>query len=230
MPKVESTTRQPPEEHPSYAVMQLFQSSRNQPGEVFFDSDHFHQNYISIRICRASVQHDCGHDFVFPRERLLEARMTLQQWATMQSSIGRGEGVPCTLEWLDGETIEDPPLRDALLRHMRGYEQMLADNQTMLTGLLAELDELLKNPKGTKGWASEARRVLGKVVQNLEHNAAWHMTTFERHVDATVDEARMEVAHYMNSLVGAYAKLGLPAPSLPLLPGAAAVEIEEDDE
>src|SRR3546814_5396409 len=64
-----------------------------------------HQNFVSIRICRSSLNRDLSNDWHYGKDQMMEVNMSEAQWATFVSSMNVGSGTPCTLASVDGQPV-----------------------------------------------------------------------------------------------------------------------------
>lgn len=94
----------PREHHPAFGLISV-NRSQGTP-RVLFDSDIQHGHTVHITIYEADRTRDLNHDSIFAKSRegiLAEVEMSEAQWASFVSSMGQGDGVPCTVRRKQGD-------------------------------------------------------------------------------------------------------------------------------
>src|SRR3546814_7975032 len=68
-------------DHPAFAQIAASRV-RCAGGEILYGSDFPHQNFVSIRICRSSLNRDLSNDWHYGKDQMMEVNMSEAQWAT----------------------------------------------------------------------------------------------------------------------------------------------------
>lgn len=165
-------------------------ASRQQGDVVLFDSEHRHQNFISLRISSAHRERSLSHDWVYDDKELIEVRMSESQWAAMISSLNYGSGVPATLQHLQRVRVEQPVLAE------EKTDKFSAEMEDTIEAVVERLVELKKG-KHTKA----TQRELDVIISHLRGNIGYVADQFDRHMEERVDKAKTEIEAHMNSAV-----------------------------
>lgn len=203
------------ERHPSYAQVSV---SRVSGGTHLYGSDFHHQHFLRVRVSPSALHRTLARDWHFASNKsVVEFDMSESQWARFVSSLGIGSGVPCTLRYVGGEMIPEPPPPTP-----KGdlFKAEMTDRLDDAVVALRELRERVAAGKGGK----DALRLIDRAVQQITNNTGFVAKQFGEHMEEAVDRAREEVHAYAMTT---FARLGLdPAGEVPVaLPPAAT----EDD-
>lgn len=195
--RLKETTNVPPfdgieeERHPSFATLRV-NKSRCTPGASLFDSEILHREVVTLTLTRAVRRREVNRDWIFATEQLAEVRMSAAQWAAVVSSFGDGSGVPVTLEWFDGESIDSPPFEPRLglsIQEVRGAtDKMVGEVTEAVEALRASFDA-----KAGRKEMAERLRDLEITLGNLPASASYTAQTFTEHVENTVTKAKSDI-------------------------------------
>lgn len=201
--------------HPAFGQIGAFRGSG---GAILHGSDFQHSNYISLRIWTGKLHRDLSRDWFHSERELIEIEMSEAQWATLVSSPGMGNGVPCTLRHVGGEVI--PGLPDP---KQRGQQFSDEADKTMakVTERLYRLKESLESLGLPKGKTAAIREELRHALMDLEANLPFVAKQFSKHIEGEVAKAQIEVEGHilmklaragMAAVAGEQPLLRLPAP------------------
>lgn len=180
-------------------------------------SDFLHHNFIVLKIHRSEFLRRLSGDSHFARDEIVEVALSEAQWATMISSLNVGNGVPCTISYIQGEG--DVPQLPVPRGETEEFAKEVRDKvQASVDELTAVLDENPRLPKAVRHRLEMAR-------QELRANLPFVVQCFGEHVEDTMEKAKTEIEAYLHGTVtraglqalGGTAPIMLPAP-------------EEDDE
>lgn len=85
------------ERHPSWGMIGAGRVQVSPPGAALFDSDIHHMHAVTIQISTASRKRDLNRDWLHAEREFIRIEMSEAQWASFVSSMGIGNGVPCTI-------------------------------------------------------------------------------------------------------------------------------------
>jgi hypothetical protein len=205
----------PDETHPSFAVAIVNRTTSSQ-GQPMFQSDLLHREFISLRIATAVRKRDLNHDWVHPREELIEIQMSLAQWGALVSSMGIGSGVPVTLVYREaaGRIPEPPhePRMQANLDEVDGaVEKMMAETVTAL----GELTAAIEGKKGARA-VREALVTLTARVRHARSNTKFAVKSLNAAAEKVVANARADIeASIIAAAAATGGRVSLEAPELP---------------
>lgn len=177
--------------HPAFAVATVSRVSGT-PRTVF-QSDLRHNETIRLSISTAERGRSLNHDWVHPREELIEIEMSLSQWGALVSSIGIGSGVPVTLR--RRETVVFVPNIP--------YEPRIAESVTETRGAVgrmleraretfAKLEDAIESKQGAKA-TREALRSHKFALEGAESNSTFAVTSLTEAAENVVAQARADI-------------------------------------
>lgn len=170
--------------------MTTVRAARVQGRKVLFDSEHVHQNFITLSINKATRERGLSKDWIHGHREIIQVAMSESQWAAMISSLNFGSGVPATLEHLKGERVEQPVLTEDKT------EQFSNEMGGCIEAIIAQVEELKKG-KHTK----KTLHTLNVIISHLKANIPYVQDSFDRHMEERVDKAKTEIEAYMNNTV-----------------------------
>lgn len=184
--------------HESYASIQL---TAPQGQASLFGSAVRHQHFISLRITRAEMKRSIQHDHLHPTEELIEVNMSHEQWGRFISSVGRGEGTPCTLRYVNGVACEAPPL----INKKEEFQKEFAAKMDSLAKRVSTLKEQARELLGKKEALSRVERttltdMIGNICQEMESNIPYVVTCYNETMEKVTTQAVIEVESFVNSL------------------------------
>lgn len=207
--------------HPAFGQISAARVS-GAPGAALYGSDFRHGNWVIIRIARSTLGGDISHDWPHAREELIEVWLSEAQWATFVSSMNVGDGPQCTIYHVGGERMPALPLR-----RIETVARAELDAATAETARLVE--EALAAVRGEIGAGLskvKQEKIIGrleKLQRELSDGIPWMAKTFARHMETTVEKAKMEVNAYMTHTLqrmGITALGGAPPAPLQLTDGS----------
>jgi len=187
-------------EHPSFGTIQLNRTTAA-PGVPLFDSPMRHGRYITISVTRASRHRSLHEDRIYPDEELVKVSLSQHQWAEFVSSLGVGQGVPCTLSRVGGKMM--PPTPEAGLRET--FEEEVKAKVAGLAGKVSLFRErvsaIMDKPRLVKADRDELRRLANAIETEIGSNLPFLQTQFEEAMDKTVGVAKAEVLAHVDTVV-----------------------------
>ncbi len=188
--------------HPAFAQIG---ASRCSGGAHLYGSDFQHHHYITIRIKGSELVRSLSNEWHFGKQSLIEVAMSEAQWATFVSSLNMGDGVPCTLQHIQGKPVPQltPPAKTT--------EKFSADMKKIMAEAQEELQkvsEALTEGNIGKTRARELQKRLQLVSSRLTGSAGFVADQFDEHMESTVEKAKVEVNAYA---IGVVQRAGLDA-------------------
>jgi len=181
--------------HPAYAQVSISHVSGS---GCLYGSDFEHHNYVTLSIKRSELHRDLARDWHFEREELIEIALSEAQYATMISAPNRS-GVPCTLQRFNGEMIPSLPRRDSTKLYDAEIERKLYKTVEALERQRDEIKAAVgKLPKKVQ------EQVLGPIevaIREIKHNTPFVMESFDEHMEASIEKAKVEVNAYVTNTV-----------------------------
>lgn len=181
--------------HPAYGQLS---ASRVEGGRVLYGSDFQHQRYIRIRISPSRLERNLANDWLHAGRPVIEVDVSEAQWATFVSSMNVGQGVPCTIAALQGETvpgIPDPVDRSAQFAGEVRSKLERADK------VLRELEEHIQACGVPKSKQADLLNAVRAARNDVGSNVKFVAEQFDEHMERTVEAAKVEVNAYATNLV-----------------------------
>ena len=212
--------------HPAFGTVYVGRVSCGGEGEVLFQSAIKHQHYVTLSINRAQVNRNLNRDSVFERDKMIEVKMSEQQWATLVSSLNLGGGVPCTLDLapVPGAEMERLP-KIEVEPTKTTFENEMAEHLNQVVGraddLVERLEAMLEPGKGIKkGDVQALHHDLKMLRMNVKSNTPFVQQQFARAMEKTTEAAKAEVDGFILRRLqsaGLEALLGEAEAEMPLL-------------
>ena len=179
-------------QHPAFGQIRFGRVSGNQ---AFYGSQVNQQHYITMEIYESELERDLSHDFYFAKGKLLELRMTSNQFAELITSLNQGSGVPCTLEYVRGR--ETPNFEGEIETKNRATHRQFKQRLQTFADSLREKQilakELVKKKTLSKDDQHKLTLHLDWLTGEIERNMPFFMEQFQETMDKVVLEAKSEV-------------------------------------
>lgn len=183
--------------HPSFVVVSFHRTECSGSGVPFFGSNIRCNSYITLKISEAKEYRTLSENRYIDEKRILELRLSPNQFAELLTSMNVGVGIPGTLEYRDGVRIEEPPYEAELPK----FKQEIVDSEAETRVLLQELKTTVGNFKLTKA----DKAVLESVITRLENTVFGHIPFVVKQayeaIDKTVTEAKGVIDSFYTGLI-----------------------------
>lgn len=190
-------------EHPSYGMVGFSRVTGN-PGRLFGSSVSGssvsdHGTFVSLRITRASRQHDLSRDWYHgDMTPIIEVYLSSAQFAELLTSMNIGSGVPCTIRYTDGQSVESPPnelLEAEQVKH--DFKGRIDELAVKLISSQKHISELLEKKALTQADRKEVNSLLDGVVREIKANMPFVLESFEKATKQMETAAKAEVDAFM---------------------------------
>lgn len=185
------------ESHPAFGLVSVHRISAT-PGEVLFQSDVRHSEYIRLEVHEATRRRDLKHDWVHPGKLVCEVSMSMAQFASFVASGGT-IGVPCTIEFTAGGdhgTGQRPGLNPAPRLALTADEVRASANRaygTIQAAFRAYEETLADSGKGSAATRRAALRNLQSAIANAAPNVAYAAKRLDEHAEEVVERSRADI-------------------------------------
>jgi hypothetical protein len=190
--------------HPSYALLQFSRVSGS--SRHLFGTSIEHFNTVRLRIIAAVCKRDLYHSWYHETSpEYIEVEMSQSQFAEAITSMNLGDGVPCTITYLAGNRVPNPPENEKPREVIREeFKEKMKSVSKKFDGGISEIAELLKKKSLGKADREEILEVLSQLQMELGCNIPFIHRSFDEATDQTVVEAKGEVeAFIMTNVVNA---------------------------
>lgn len=186
--------------HPAFAQIG---ASRCNGHAVLYGSDFHHQATIRIRIGGSELIRDLYRDRYHGKKQYIEVELSEAQWATFVSSMNIGDGVPCTLRYLQQESVPNLPEPVDRSKQFAGeVDKKCGDCLSQLQELYNKLDTVGLSKKK----ADELKVPVSRAIMELKSNLPFIAESFGEHIEDTLEKAKQEIHGYTMGLI---AKTGI---------------------
>lgn len=202
MSKEEQTFR-----HPAYAMIGFCRVQGN-PGPLFGSQVTDHHTFMRLRIHHAERRHHLNSDWFRAshaegggQSLIVEVDLSAVQFAELLTCPNVGDGVPCTLRYLEGAPpIGNPPEVASPMEEVRDDFRRSAEHLASLVHAHhEEMKKLL--PKLTKKEREEAARRMAMIEQEIRSNMPFVEKCFREITDKTIAAAKAEVDAFVTHAV-----------------------------
>ena len=178
--------------HESYGSI-ILTKPLNSHDKTLFGSSIKHSDIITLRICQAEYERQLSYDAYYPRKELIEVEMSTSQFAELITSIGKGEGTPCTIKRVNGKNMQPCPFTPKGQTHHDEFIEHQQDIKEKLSDFSKNLQALLEKKTLNKSDKEQILRSLQNLSADITVNSAYQVTMFEEQMAKTVHEAKLEI-------------------------------------
>jgi hypothetical protein len=185
-------------EHPAFAMIG---ASRVTGKTHLHGSDFVHHNFVRIAIRPGDVRRDLSQDWYSATSLtpLIEVDLSEAQWASFVSTMNVGYGVPCTLNYHNGEEVPSipAPVQKSDATFKKEMTETMQEGITRLNDLVEMIEALPISARKKDELRTKAKTVGYAMNSNVNFVAK----QFGEHVETTVEKAKIEVDAYINARV-----------------------------
>lgn len=221
-----------PEKHESYGALEISRSQR--PSTALFGSSIMHENTIRLRISSAELERHHNRDRVFPsslrKNTFIEVEMSYAQFAEAITSLNNGMGVPVTVRYANGRTMEPCPFTSKDEQFRAEFNADLREIAAAVDGALARAKTLFDSKKPlTKAEKDELLAILGNLSMEVNSNIPFVRDSFVEQMDKTVAEAKGNIEGFLQNRMAAIANAAIAQEFGPLYGVGGAEALSNDD-
>lgn len=189
--------------HPSYATITSSRISRGE-NHALFGSSLKTNHPIRIQIQPAELYRDLNHDWIHShRLPFIEVEMSEGQWAQFVSSMNVGDGTPCTVKFLHGKPIEEPPFLNKVVEFQDEFKEKMKTIANDMQKLVKDTIEMLETKKNLNKTDREImlKQVEG-LVMSLKSSLPFIAESFGDQMEKVIEDAKHQInTHYNNVIV-----------------------------
>jgi hypothetical protein len=153
---------------------------------------------VRITLYESELNRNLSHDWHFPKREIAEWYMSEAQWAAFVSSFNLGSGVPVTLVYVDNDEEPHKPFLPTPDIRREFSDEV---KQTLMGSIqrLRSLEERIKSSGLSKKKQDDLLTDVRMSLQEIERNIPFVKETFDKHVETSVEKAKVEVHAYVNN-------------------------------
>ncbi len=194
--------------HPSFGQVRFTRTSGN--NTLFYGSELPQDHYITMEVHQSEIQRELTQDryysFGVP---LIKIRMSSGQFAEMLTSLNVGSGVPCTIERLNGQKVDEFQSQEGRKEFVhRKFDDRMKQFADTIREQQKAAKELVKKKTLSKDDMHNLQHHIEWLTGEVERNIPFFMKCFQETMDEVVVEAKTEVE---NAIQHKISVLGLSA-------------------
>lgn len=208
-------------EHESYGILHISRMTSTGAVRLFGSPLATHYGSIRISISKGKWIHGLHHDRFFGMNKdHIEIEMSAAQFADAITSLNIGSGTPCTIRYIAGRRVEDPPQHETEAEHIRNNFGATLDKHIGRMGEYRKTIEKHVAKLGAKA-REEIRVALDVIEGQLTSNISFVVNQFQEATTRITTSAKAEVEAFVTHAVRAAGLQAIADGRLPsLLPAA----------
>ena len=180
------------ETHPSYGMIGF--SHCTSPGMVLVGSEFKHHHFVTLTISRAEKCRDLSREWWFGRERLIQVHLSEAQFVELIGRPNMGEGVTCTIEFVGGKHMPEPPEPASEAdKHRADMKTDAARCVKELNEAHAELVAAIESGKIGKTNLREIAKKIEYAGYAVSKGIPFVQKSFDEKIEATIHHAAQEI-------------------------------------
>jgi hypothetical protein len=214
------------EHHPAFGLVR-FSRIHAAPGQVLFQSDLRHSEYIEITLSEASRKRDLKHDRVHTERVLAKFCMSMSQFASFVASGGT-EGVPVTISYDHGDR---PGLLPESRLALTSAEVRAAAGKAFQDIQAAEAAyEQALAEKASAAVRNQLLRTLRSAIANAAPNVDYASRQLAEHAEDVVEKSRADIEAMISAAQDRQAAAESILVIQPPRPGEIGLELHRTDD
>jgi hypothetical protein len=217
-------------EHESYGILHISRTSGGSGAVRLFGSPlATHYGTIRLTISKGKWIHGLHHDRYYGMSKeFIEVEMSAAQFADAITSLNIGSGTPCTIRYVGGQRVPDPPDHATEAEHIRDSFEKSVDKYTAKAHEYRKVIDKLTSKLPAK--AKEQIRVALDVIEDqLASNVPFVVKQFQEATTRITTAAKAEVDAFVTSVVRAAGLQSIAEGRLPSLLPSGDKKCEEGD-
>ena len=218
-------------EHPSYGILHIARTGGGTGAIRLFGSPlATHYGTIRLTISKGKWLHGLHHDRYFGMSKdFIEVEMSASQFADAITSLNMGSGTPCTIRYVGGERVPDPPDHATEAEHIRDNFEGSLGRYTEKARVYRRKIEELTSKLSAKA-RDEIRIALDVIEDQLASNVPFVVKQFQEATTRVTTAAKAEVEAFVTGVVRAAGLQSIAEGRLPsLLPSGEKQPKSEDE-
>ncbi len=190
--------------HESFAQIS-FSRIQTAGNHYFYGSELRQNNYIQLEIQTSEMVRNMTDDKFHGKERIIQVRMTANQFSELITSFNVGDGVPCTIVGLNGKFVEQKKVIESRKTFLhRKFSDRMKTFSNSLTNLVKRAKELVAKKTLSTNDQKELISSIDYITTEVKSNIPYFAECFQETVDNIVAEGAMEaenkIMHKIQSL------------------------------
>jgi len=201
-----------PEKHESYGALEISRCQR--PSTALFGSSILHENTVRLRITEAELKRDLHTDRVYPshlrKETYVDVEMSYTQFAEAITSLNIGGGIPVTVRYANGRTMEPCPYTSKDEQFRAEFSDDLKELAATVNGAVKRAEALFDSKKPlNRAEKDELLSMLKSLSVAVYSNIPFVRDSFAEQMDKTVLEAKGNIEGFIQNRMTAIANAAI---------------------
>ena len=181
------------QKHPSFGQISFNRVNGNDT--KFYGSELPQDHYVTMEVKNSEIVRDLTQDRYYAVGiPLIKIRMSSSQFSEMITSMNCGSGVPCTIERLGGNKVDDLPIQESRKEFVhRKFEDRMKIFTDSIRENQKKAKEIVKKKTLSKQDIHDLTYQLEWLTQEVEENIPFFAKCFQETMDEVVHEAKTEV-------------------------------------
>jgi hypothetical protein len=179
--------------HPSYGMVGVSHVQSN--GTYLVGSEFKHHHFVTLKIYRAEKRRDLSREWWFGRKQVIEIALSEAQFIELMARPNMGDGVPCTLSYIEGEgDIPAPPVPETEQDKFRA--DFKKDAQQCVSEIDAAVNELNKAIASGKIGKTQLKEISDKLkyaAKKVSDGIPFVAKSFEQRMETVTHHAKAEI-------------------------------------
>ena len=178
-------------QHPAQGLISL---ARAYGDLSCFGSDIKLGSYINLRIDTATKHRSNIGDRYSNQKNIIQVRLTYHQFAELITSFGRGDGVPCTIEAINGTRLERYENTDSTIVDFKtDHDAVLEEIGKQISSLRERLKTISESPRVKKSDVTPLVSLASHLHTNFKHNLSYVQERFDEQMELKYHRMSIEV-------------------------------------
>lgn len=199
-------------EQPTPEAAALVSFSRCSGNQALFGSPFDHQGYITMQVKKCEVNRSTGRTWYHGRSQYIQVSMSYSQFAEAITAMNVGEGVPCTMNFLQGMG-KFPPVQQVDDRV--SFDQEASEYMEECRDKIKEAIDALGDVKLSAKDKQTLSKALTAAYMAVSDSLPFVAKLYAEHMDDIEQKAKTEIASYMDMTAHQYGLEQLKVLALP---------------
>lgn len=181
--------------HESFGQLS-FSRVRCTPPAKFYGSELPQDHYIVMELNNSEIVRQLSYDRYYPTNTptILKLRLSSGQFSDLITSLNTGNGVCCTIEYLNGKKVEDMPNPESRKEFVqRKFEEKMKEFAKTIRDNKTKAANLIKKKTLSKADMHELQMHINHMTNEIEQNIPYFSRAFQETMDEVVFDAKLEV-------------------------------------
>lgn len=178
------------ERHPSYGMIGLHRISGTQN---LFGTSIEHKDFFRISIGTATHKRSLSTDWYHKDKNIIEVSISANQFMDLITGINRGDGIPCTISYKDGEVLPQPPFVSQVDMYKEEFKKQMKKMAEPIDAKIDMVKSILEGKTITKGDKEEIVSLLESLTSGMKSSLPFVQSCFAEQMDKTLTETKCAV-------------------------------------